>query len=400
MRIGLVSYEYPPDTAVGGIATYTQQWAKVLAQRGHSVEVFCASTTRSTTGFEEGVFVNRLLEKDRCLFKKTILFRFAERHQLNKFDFIESPEFGCDALFIKSSFPQIRLIVKLHTPSYLVNELNSNHHEITFFEKIRFILGSYRRFKIPKKYWNDLEIKNNQEKAFTLSADFITSPSQSLKLIVSQKWKIPLDRVVHLPNPFIPDSKYLAIPSSHLGSAITYVGRLEKRKGILLLCKVIPKVLKRFPNEKFRFIGKDTILHNEKMSCKEFLLKELVLFQDNLDFIEHVDLEKIPHYLMDAKFCVFPSVWENFPTVCLEAMSASRAVIGSVHGGMEDMLNNPPTGVLIDPQNEEEFGNAICFLLENEKQIISLGSQERETVLMKYNSEQICGVFEKMLEGH
>ena len=47
MKIALISYEYPPDTAIGGIATYVSQIAQVLHRRGNQVEIFCASPYRS-----------------------------------------------------------------------------------------------------------------------------------------------------------------------------------------------------------------------------------------------------------------------------------------------------------------------------------------------------------------
>ncbi len=57
MHIALISHEYPPDTAVGGIATYVKQAAAMLAGRGHKVEVFCASGTRKGTT-EYGLLVS------------------------------------------------------------------------------------------------------------------------------------------------------------------------------------------------------------------------------------------------------------------------------------------------------------------------------------------------------
>ena len=50
MRIAFISYEYPPDTAAGGIATYARQAAHMLRDRGHAVEVFAASPHRTGMG--------------------------------------------------------------------------------------------------------------------------------------------------------------------------------------------------------------------------------------------------------------------------------------------------------------------------------------------------------------
>lgn len=43
MKIAFITFEYPPDTADGGIATYVKQAANMLQLRGNQVEVFAAS---------------------------------------------------------------------------------------------------------------------------------------------------------------------------------------------------------------------------------------------------------------------------------------------------------------------------------------------------------------------
>ncbi len=53
MKIAFVFYEYPPDTADGGIATYLRQAARMLCARGHQVEVFAGARGREGT-FDDG----------------------------------------------------------------------------------------------------------------------------------------------------------------------------------------------------------------------------------------------------------------------------------------------------------------------------------------------------------
>ena len=60
MNIAFISYEYPPDTAYGGIATYVHQAAMMLSRRGHHVEVFSGSPHRTGTENEECLLVHRI----------------------------------------------------------------------------------------------------------------------------------------------------------------------------------------------------------------------------------------------------------------------------------------------------------------------------------------------------
>lgn len=399
MRIALVSYEYPPDTATGGIATYTRQWARLLFSRGHDVEVFCASLSRTESVVEEGILVHRVEEEDRTLFKKKILPVFSERHQLKKFDVIESPEFNADGKLIKQAYPEVNLVVKLHTPSFLMDALNETNSTVSFWQKLRVTAGAYRRFRKPSKYWKKNELVYKEEKMFTTSADYITSPSLSLRTIVAHKWKLPLAKIVHLPNPYLPDSNYLAISPVTASKTITYLGRLEKRKGILIFGEVVPRVLQKHPDASFRFIGRDSFIQSFGQTGKQILQKTLEKYSSRVEFIEQVPLEKIPVYLADSALCVFPSLWENFPTVCLEAMSAARVVVGSKNGGMEDMLSSPQAGILTDPSNAEEIAEKICYLLENPEIKNEMAVQARQNILEKYNASTVGEQFEQMLKG-
>ena len=76
MRIALVSYEYPPDTAIGGIATYVGQVAKLLYSKGNQVEVFTASETKSGYHIVNSIPVNYINSLDRNEFANLYLYFF------------------------------------------------------------------------------------------------------------------------------------------------------------------------------------------------------------------------------------------------------------------------------------------------------------------------------------
>jgi glycogen synthase len=61
MKIAFISYEYPPDTAKGGIATYVYNVALMLHNAGNQVEVFAGThKSESYSSVIEGVFVHRI----------------------------------------------------------------------------------------------------------------------------------------------------------------------------------------------------------------------------------------------------------------------------------------------------------------------------------------------------
>lgn len=394
MNIGYISYEYPPDTAVGGIATYVYQVSQMMQRRGHLVEVFCASSERTTSEYYNEIFVHRVkcLDNNRFHFSKAILTVFTERHSIVQFDIIESPEYSADALSVKLHYRQLPLVVKLHTPHYLIRQLSCYYDN--WHVKLRFILGGIKRGKIVRPYWLYLKTQDDPDYQITKLANQIHTPSISLGDKVSNKWKIKPDCIYHVPYPYIPEEALLKIPPGTSNNTVMFVGRLEVRKGVVEFCKAIPLVLKQNASIKFRFCGPVAASPLPDINMKIYIERQLHRFKNNIEFLE-VPFNQISSIYETADICVFPSIWENFPNVCLEAMSAARGIVASKEGGMKDMLGNPKAGILVDPLRPQEIAGAILYLINNPAKRKKLGQAARDKVCTTYNQEVIGRKMEK-----
>lgn len=388
MKIALISYEYPPDTAMGGIATYVDQISRVLENRGHHVEVFSASLTREVTDSRYGILVHRVLETDRNNFREKIVNTFTERHNAVKFDVIESPEFNADAYEIARTVPDLPLVIKFHTPKFLLNKINFKNPNPSLLVKLRWYLGQMRRGINIKAYWKYFR-EDDIEYLFSKNADELVFPTPSLADIVLKQWQIPSDRISIVPYAFTPSSKLLNIPIETYSDTVTYIGRLEIRKGVICLAQAIPLVLKSCPKAKFRFVGRSQISPNPNLNMRQYLSEILHNNLYAIEFIDSVPYDDIPNYLSQTDICVFPSIWENFPNVCLEAMSAGRGIVASKSGGMKDMLDVTSLGILVEPQKPQQLANAIIKLLKNPELRIQLGKNARNRVLQEYNANRI-----------
>jgi glycogen(starch) synthase len=390
LKIAYVSFEYPPDTAVGGIATYVHQVANMMRKRGHHVEVFCGSPDRTITETIDGVTIHRIKSK-RQQFPKDILPVFTERQIAIRFDLLESPEYMGDGYYIKKQFPLLPLVVKLHTPSFFIHEMSNFY--VSASTKARYILGGLIRGKISKPFWKWVKKEEDPEYLITQLADQIHTPSVSLGDIVSEKWNIQRQKISNVPYPFLPNPKFLAIPSLNGGCVFGFIGRLEVRKGMIVLTEAAKKVLKEVPHSRFLIVGKSLPSHLPGISMKDYVMQQLQQFATRVEFKEAAP-DEIPGILSTIDVCVYPSIWENFPNVCLEAMSAARAIVGSVKGGMKDMLEKPEAGLLIDPLKPGEIANAVIRLLNNKELAVQLGKAARNKILSVYNSESIGSLME------
>jgi glycogen(starch) synthase len=376
MKIALISYEYPPDTANGGIATYVFQAARMLAERGNAVEVFAGSLSRNSTEFESGIVVHRFIVKDQINFAGAIVKKFVERHELHPFDIIEGPDYKADARGIVAACPQIPYVLKLHTPTAVLWQIEKPSLFHLAKVKLKELLHGINPF-------TDYECEH------ALRADLITSPSYALSNMLIKLWGLKKDKVSVFPYPYVPAAKLVGIPVETSPDVVTFLGRLELRKGVIELADAIPIILAKFPKAKFRLVGENRNSPERGVDMKQYLIKRLGSAVDSVEFIEKVSLDQIPQVFAQTGIAVFPSRFENFGLVCLEAMAAGRAIVASNNGGMSQMLDSDKLGRLIPPNDPESLARAVIELLADPAKRMSLGAAARNKILTEYTIDNI-----------
>ena len=391
MKIAFISYEYPPDTAVGGIATYVYQAAKMMHSKGNQVEVFSGSNFRSETEIINGVFIHRIQTNNRQEFATLVGSFFRKRHEQIKFDVLEGPELGAEARFAVSMVSDIPLVIKLHTPIFLVNQFN--YIKPSLVNKIRWYLGALRRLKIPQSFpdpkFDKYEKEKDIEYLHVLDADEIASPSNAIASALIKNWGLERNKISLVPLPYIASQDLLNIPVNTQTNIISFIGRLEARKGVLYLAEAIPMILKQYPNTKFRFVGASWPSPQPNVDMQTYLQRRLKRYLSCLEFTGHVNASLIPSILSNTDICVFPSIWESFGLVCAEAMASGRGIVASNSGGMAELLDQGKVGRLISPHKPNEIANAILELLDNPTLRMELGQAARDRVLSEYNLDKI-----------
>jgi len=405
MKIGFISYEYPLDTPYGGIATYVQQAARMLAGRGHHVEVFAASPSRSGTVADDGLPVHLIREADRLDFRVAAGHVFARRHEEIHFDVLEGPEYNADAAKAVKLAPEIPLVVKMNTPSYLSAQLSCTYgvraRMADYLRQLRAVAGALRRGRAPAPFrFRPAEMEaavayDSVEGRHAWEADLVVAPSVDLCRYATDRWRIAADRVRHLPDLYVPTPDLLEIPIETRTRTVGYFGRLEARKGVLDLAQAVPILLASRPEVKVRFVGAMTDGTWKGQPIAELLQHFLKGCQNSVSFPGKVPLEMFPRELAQVDVAVFPSIWENFPYVCLAAMAAGRGIVASSAGGMSEMLAGGQAGLLVPPQQPRPLASALLRLLDHEEERMALGRQARQRVLTEYNAGRIGALKEQ-----
>lgn len=383
LRIALVSYEYAGSKGGGGIGTYVRNAASMLAGRGHDVEVFCA---RSESPYDAIRHV-RVWEvsASRREFPSAIAAAFAERHADRPFDVVEGPEYGADAAGIRSRFPSVPLVVRLHTPTFLIGEISVSY--ISLESKLRYVLGGLRRGEWPKLYWRGDPGALDAERDHTVSADRVVAPCAAILEKVGGSWRIPASKCAVVPNVFLPPATLLDLPPA-TGKTVLFLGKLEVRKGVIELARAVPLVAQQVPDVEFVMVGRSSPLPGTNRPVGDVMQGLYGVARDRVRHVDGVPYDEITDLFASSTIAVFPSTWENFPNVCLEGMAAGRGVIGSSAGGMAEIIEDQKTGLLCPPRDHAALAEAIVSLLKDPERHRRLGSAARDS-LVRFGPDRI-----------
>jgi glycosyltransferase involved in cell wall biosynthesis len=320
---------------------------------------------------------------------------FARRHARIEFDVLEGTEARAVARVAIKLVPDIPLVVRLHTPSFVVNELN--YVAPSLVSRIRRFTGALRRGRVPKPFSTiKYNAQTDIEYTHTLQADEIVAPSEAILETLIEAWRLDKKNVSIIPNPYACPTELLNIPIESSTGTVSFIGRLEIRKGVLDLAQAIPAILSKYPNAVFRFIGPIWPSPDRRYDMKQYLEKTLKRHKGSLEFTGSLTPDNITHFLRATDICIFPSLWENFPYVCLEAMAAGRGIAASSSGGMAEILGGGTAGILLPPRSPDKIADAVIKLLDDPILRIKLGSAARSRVIAEYGFDQIAPLQEAL----
>lgn len=326
MNIAFVSREnaYTSENN-GGIGTYTKFVANMLSQN-NNVYVITFGIQYKTIIIDnlyihiikkDSLFTNdfelesHLIEEEiKCIQKKYNVH----------LDIIEIPEWLGQASNFKSF--RKRIVTKLHTPLFLIEQIENR-----------------------KIYKNSTKIKFNERRQIKNSQNII-SPSNSLRKIILDELN---KNSIVLPNPI--DVTLIEHSINNIGkykecygNYALFLGRLEKRKGIIDCIPFLKKLIKTF-NYNIVFCGRDSLYNH--VSVKKQINELMSEFQNKLFFIDHLYGNEKYELIKESQFIFCPSLWENFSYVSLEAMCLKKLVIASSVGGFTEQIEDNKSGILI-----------------------------------------------------
>ncbi len=388
MRVCLISREYPPETGFGGIATFVRHLAHGLKELGHEVEVVSLAKEQERRVEDDGVIVHRVLpfkidgeldKVNRCMpYSRYVMLttialwrKFYQLHRERPFDVADSPELLAESLYA-SVLRVVPLVIRLYTPHSKFMAENLHNTAATFDHMFVAML----------------------ERLAMTSADVLTSPSVDLAEFVSADLNYPISNIHIIQNPIDPVEFSPSGPRA-IGENgkknVLFVGRLEERKGIQFLIDAVPEVMRQCPDAHFVVIGDDTVNASGGQRSVLADLRTALHRSDclrHVTFIPRIPLTELPAYYRSADVSVIPSLYDNSPYTCLEAMACGRAVVGTSGGGTPEYVGD--AGIIVPPRDSSALAQSIVKLLKDANYRQRLGTSARTRVLEKFQRKKIA----------
>lgn len=370
MRLCLVSQEFPPETAKGGIGTHNHTVAHGLAGLGHEVIVLSHSVDDQPHEKKEGALrVVRIpgcdvkfpftTEPVRWLgYSVEVAAKVQELHSKTPLDIVVFPEWGGEGyihLLNQTEWNRIPTAVHIHGSLSM------------FAEKMDW----------PEKDSEFYRVGTMMESTCLRLADAVSSSSR-----YSADW---CTKHYHLKRDYTPvlhagvDAEFFSPQNEKLDRpTVIFVGGISSNKGVPLLVEAMLQLAPRFAGLRLQLVGKGDARLIEDAKKKTAAAG----FPDLIEFLGFIERKDLPLYLSRAHVFAGPSIFEGGPGYAyLEAMACELPVIASSGTGAAEVINDRETGFLTHPHDLNAFTGRIEELLSNAALRKTMGSKARQYVL-------------------
>jgi glycosyltransferase involved in cell wall biosynthesis len=388
VKLALLSYEYPPETGFGGIGSYAWYQARALARLGHEVHVLAgavdATPLRATE--HDGVTVHRYRAAGRVMrafgglgsrrmwwTRNRLETAWSMLHGLrrlereHRFDAIEMPECGGEGLLV-NRWTRARTLVRFHSPAALI---------MPFYDVVP----------------SDVRWCSRVERAAMNAADAFTSCSRFLAEEVRDKLGIrrPVSVIHNGIDVGLFDAADQVDFRARFGlpadrPLVFFSGRMEPRKGVHLLPEIAGALLER--HEVALVLAGDDLFHHVRDTVLPAL--EGRRLRGSIHPLGRITPVEIRSGLCQSEVFLLPSVWENCPYACLEAMAAGRAIVATDHGGLPELIEDGVNGLLARSGDAASYVTQLDRVITDAALRRRLGTAARTTVLERFTDHQVA----------
>jgi glycosyltransferase involved in cell wall biosynthesis len=346
LRIAFATPEFVTETHFdGGLANYINRVSKKLAELGHDVHIVTLSFKDEDEFDHQGVMVHRVMLKPAwhvfnrltryslattlhwLNFSAQVYRKLKQLHRQAPFDLVQYPNYSSCGVF---AIPLLRTTHVVRTSWYQAG-------------------------------WNDVAgLKENFDSALTQHlealqyklARHVHAPSRTMQNILAEKLGVRNARLIHSPfyvetpewdttvyDQFLKGKKYAL-----------YFGRFQLHKGFHTLAQALPRFLNECSDAYVALVGRD-METSLAPSMAAYARAQCGSSAARLILLEHLPHGQLYPVIAGARFVVLPSLMDNSPNTCLEAMGFGKVVIGTTGTSLDELIVDRVNGFLVPANN-------------------------------------------------
>jgi len=162
---------------------------------------------------------------------------------------------------------------------------------------------------------------------------------------------------------------------------VALVGRVEDQKGVDNLVAVAPGVLEQIPDAHFVIVGDGSLTAGLRSMADELGVAHRVHFVGWRS--------DIPEIMRSIDVLAIPSRWEAFGIVNLEAMAASKPVVGFAVEGIPEVVESDTTGLLSAAGDRQAFARDLVRVLQDPQLAGRLGVAGAQRFTEMFSTERM-----------
>lgn len=394
MKIALVSQEYPPETARGGIGTQTFVKAKGLAALGHELFVISRSIDLERHEKMDGnICVIRIPGMEDKLPEMTEPVQWIthsvvvaqELDVLQKrtgLDIIDFPEWAAEGyvyLLNRTAWNNVPVVIQLHGPLVMfAHTMDWPGMDSEFYRSGTAMEATCVRLA-------DAVYSSSACSAGWIRSHYHTQ-IKSIPVI-----HLGIDTNIYIPQPHVKEAR----------PVIIFVGKIVPNKGVEELVDACVELIKIFPDLQLRLIGSGDESYLDKLRHKA-TQPDGTTFLELKGYIHKADL---PAELASATVFAAPSWYEGGPGfVYLEAMACGLPVVACSGSGIDEIVTNEVNGLLVPPKNSKALEEALSKILSNKTLAENMAANARKFVLQESDSldclKKLESFYEEVIKSH
>lgn len=223
--------------------------------------------------------------------------------------------------------------------------------------------------------------KIRMEKWTFKHADHCIVPTKELAMWIVENYGIAIDKISVIPN-YVDTKRFVPEANPQKNFDIICVGRLTFHKQHQLLLKSLAA-----SSLNIHFIGNGKLEANLTDLAKKFLLK--------LTITNRVEHHELVSHFNHSKIYINLAQWEGHPKALIEAMACGCACIVAKSPGLQNLIINNKTGIIVELA-PEQIRAAVNKLLENKDLRDDLGRNARDYVVKHFSLETTLEKYKKL----